>query len=159
MPFTKENASLIRQEFGGGRSKGSLSPHTKLKMKTEQLIKRRIFRMAEKLISSQSVAALGTYKVITLSIDEVTGQKKVTTIRDEKHITELLDHGEYGKDYLIVAGAEPDWKAANALLDRAYGKAKETLDLNGEIKFSLKDLADRREGLRAATVIDVPPPK
>ena len=40
-----------------------------------------------------------------------------------------------------------DWRAGNALFDRAYGKAKETVDLNGNVVFSLKGLAEKRAQL------------
>jgi len=35
-------------------------------------------------------------------------------------------------------------KASNSLLDRAFGKAKESIDLSGNVQFSLKDLAQQR---------------
>jgi hypothetical protein len=35
-------------------------------------------------------------------------------------------------------------KASNALLDRAFGKAKESIDFTGNVQFSLKDLAQQR---------------
>ncbi len=35
-------------------------------------------------------------------------------------------------------------KASNSLLDRAYGKPKESIDFSGSVQFSLKDLAQKR---------------
>lgn len=74
--------------------------------------------------------------------------KHVETIRDEKRIENLLDTAELGVDYFIVVGALPDNKAADSILNRAWGKPAETLDVNVEHKFSLKDLAARRDAIR-----------
>ena len=49
-----------------------------------------------------------------------------------------LDVEEGGKDNDTVM------KATNALLDRVFGKPKETVDLNGSVEFSLKALAQER---------------
>lgn len=35
-------------------------------------------------------------------------------------------------------------KATNSLLDRAFGKAKESIDFTGNVQFSLKELAKKR---------------
>lgn len=112
-----------------GRPKGSRSLENIARDKALSAIQMRIFKMSMKLVNSQAVAALGTHKVITMEKDE-DGVMHVKTIRDEKKMTELLDTGEYGKDYLIVVGAEPDWKAAESLFNRAYGKPSEYVDVS-----------------------------
>lgn len=138
-----------------GRPKGTLNPNTVLRARTLKAMDKRIFRMAEKLVSAQSIVALGSHKMIRTFMKD--GVPAVETIRDEKKMQDLLDSGIYGKDYLIVVGAMPDAKAANMLLDRAFGKAKESITLDGEVKFSLKELASRRaqiiEGARDAEIL------
>jgi len=55
----------------------------------------------------------------------------------------------YGKDNDTVL------KATNSLLDRAFGKAKESIDLNTTVKFSLRELskqADEMELLEAEII-------
>ncbi len=102
--------------------------------------------MAQKLVNAQSIVAQGTHKMVVIHKGP---PPEVETIRDEDRMQKLLDTGVYGVDYLIVAGSMPDAKAADMLLNRAFGKAKESLDLNVDVKFSLKDLAARRKGLKS----------
>lgn len=141
-----------------GRPKGSLNPDSILRARTKKNMDKRIFRMAEKLVSAQSIVALGTHKMIRMFMKE--GIPSVETIRDEKRMQDLLDNGVYGEDYLIVVGTLPDAKAANMLLDRAFGKAKESITLDGDVKFSLKELASRRAQLsdNAADAVILPGP-
>lgn len=127
-----------------GRKKGKLLPKTIEKQKTLQAFNERVFQMADKLLNAQAVMALGSYKMIVIKKDSL-GMDHVETIRDEKRMQKLLDTGTLGKDYFIVVGKLPDFKAGNALLDRAYGKAKETLGVEGELKFSLVRLAEERK--------------
>ncbi len=128
-----------------GRPRGSMTPENKLRMKTEQMLKKKIYRIADKLFQAQAVPALGTYRII-IKVD-VGGIPIIETVHDIKEIDRLLTTCIHGKDFWIVEGSKPDWKAADAMLDRGYGKAKETLDLNADLKFSLKELAERRAGI------------
>lgn len=102
-------------------------------------VNKAIAARAAKIVSAQTVAALGTWYVVELSTDE---NEKITRtiVRDMKRIEYLLDNAVHGKDYLIVEGTLPDWRAGNAMLDRIHGRAKETLEIEGEVKFSLKQL-------------------
>lgn len=115
----------------GGRPPGSKNKSTLEKQKVQEAIQQQIMKIAKRLISSQQIAAQGTHKMIALTKDS-SGKLVTETIRDMKRMEELLETGEYGKDYLIVAGADPDWKAADALLNRALGKPVESLELGGK---------------------------
>ncbi len=131
---------------GRGRPKGTIDPHTKLKIRAEKNFRFRVYKMTDKLLNSQLVTALGTHKVVTVEIDEE-GKKHIKMVNEVSRIEKLLTEGVYGKDYLIIEGTPADWKAANAILDRAFGKAKESISLDVDVKFSLKDLAERRVAL------------
>lgn len=150
MPLSPEQARLNRQK-GGGRAKGQLAKSTLIKLKATQRFNDRVFKITDKLFDAQAVVALGTYKMIRMYKDE-SGMPHVETIRDETRMQNLLDTGQYGVDYIVVAGEAPDWKAANALLDRAYGKAKESIHVEGEVKFSLKNLAEERKAFEAVVL-------
>lgn len=136
--------------FKVGRPKGVVNKETLLKQKAQKEMNIRIAKMAGKLLNAQAIVATGTHKVVTFETDEKTGEKKFTVVRDEKEIEDLLTNGKYGEDYLVLEASPADWKAANALLDRVFGKAKESIDISGEVKFTLRGLAERRK------VIDVP---
>lgn len=155
MPTSEKKIEANRKNAKlGGRKKGKLLPKTIEKQKTLEAFNKRVFEMADKLLNAQAAVALGSYKMITITI--IDGIKTVETIRDDKRMQKLLDTGVLGEDYFIVVGKLPDFKAANALLDRAYGKAKETIDLSGEVKFSLTALAQERERIKMGNV-DITP--
>lgn len=146
MTIAKGATSIVNGKLKVGRPKGVLSPETILKNKAEKILRTRIYKMTDKLISAQSIVAIGTHKMIRISID-ADGKKHVETVRDEKRMQNLLDTGVYGKDYIIVEGSLPDYRAADALLNRGYGKPKESLDLTGEVSFSLIGLIAKRKEL------------
>lgn len=139
----------------GGRPRGSETVEGKLKRKALSLFNKRVAKMTDKLLNAQSIVAMGSHKMLRPFMGE-DGLPHVETIRDMDRMQKLIDEGEYGKDYLIVVGELPDWKAANALLDRTYGKAKESITLDGEVKFSLKDLAARRQEMLKGEVREAP---
>lgn len=154
MPISSEQARK-NALIGGGRPPGSLSAETRLKIKSEKLLRKRIYRITDKLFNSQAIAAIGTHKVVVMTKKD--GIVSVETVREIERIDDLIENGVYGKDYLIVAGAEPDWKAANALLDRGYGKAKESIAVDVDVKFSLKGLAQRRQDFIEGKIIEMLP--
>ncbi len=97
--------------------------HATLKMIEEQIQSR-----ASKLIDSQFAAAVGTFRLMKW-------KKKVgfVPVYDEEEINELLATGESGVDYRFLEASAPDWKAADALLNRGFGKAKESVVHSGGI--------------------------
>lgn len=147
--LSEERLQKLREagRLGGFAKRGTMSLRKVNEMKKKTAIKQRILAMADKLLNAEMVAAMGTHRMVVIDTDE-DGKKHLTTIRDEARMDILLETGEYGIDYLIIAGAEPDWKAAEALLTRALGKPRETLDINHNV-FSLMELAKTRKGLDA----------
>lgn len=152
MPFTKEyweqqrieRGLLPGQKLPTGRPAGVKNKLTLLKEKQRDKFDKSIALMSRKLTNVQAIVALGTHKMVRMfkgSDDKM----HVETIRDEKRMQNLLDTGIYGVDYVIVVGEMPEWKAANALLDRTFGKASETIKVSGEVQFSLKLLAVQRK--------------
>ena len=112
---------------------GTKSAKTLLKEQVRRELEQRMYHMSHKLLNAQAIAAVGTHKMIQI----MNGPNDTKITRTIRHITEierLLDTGVYGKDYIIIEGREGDWKAANAILDRALGKAKETIDLNATVE-------------------------
>lgn len=150
-PLTSQNAPIIPEVLPAkrprGRPKGTKnpdrSPEVKLRIKAQKAMRMRLYRMTDKLLNAQNIVAVGTHKMITISKDDL-GIDHVKTIRDQKHMQKLLDEGRYGVDYFIVVNTLPDWKAADALLNRAHGKAKESVAFDVNHTFSLRDLATKR---------------
>lgn len=130
----------------GGRPKGTKNRLTILKEKAMEKMEKSISIRTAKLVDAMTNIALGTHKMVRKYTDDE-GRIRTETIRDEKRMQELLDTGTYGIDYIILQGKEGDWKAGNALLDRAFGKAPESVKHSGEVVFSLRGLAESRRAL------------
>lgn len=113
-----------------GRPLGRKNDSTIEKEKVAKEIQQQIFKIAHKLINAQLIAAQGTHKIVRLFKKE--GVMATEVIRDITRMQELLDTGVYGKDYIILSGAEPDWRAADALINRALGKPIESIEMSGK---------------------------
>jgi hypothetical protein len=124
-------ANRAKARKGGLARRGKKNKKTLDKEISLERIRQRVFAMSDKLVDAQAVIALGTWKMLRPFIGE-DGLPHTETIRDMDAMQDLIDNGIHGKDYLIVAGTEPDHKAADALLNRAYGKPTETLDLGNK---------------------------
>jgi len=142
MPLSSEQARKNAM-FSIGKSGRPVGIDTRKKIAQTKAMNKRIVAMTDKLINAQAIIAVGTHKMVRMYKGE-DGKTHVETIRDEVRMQNLIDSGEYGKDYVIVIGTMPDWRAGNAMLDRAFGKAKETIELGENTMFSLKKLAQSR---------------
>ena len=49
--------------------------------------------------------------------------------------------------YYYITTKEPDWRAAEAIFNRIFGKAREQVDVNVEHSFSLSSLLEARKQL------------
>lgn len=117
---------------GPGRPKGTQSEHTKLMVKAKQKFNARASKLAMRLLSSQAIIALGTHTLMRL--DPLT--KKATVVRDDKEIEAVFnefanvdDSGIVNGKYYFITHGEPNNMAIESILNRVWGKAKESLDL------------------------------
>lgn len=116
---------------GGLAKKDKGTKKTLLKEEVFEVAKQRVFAMTQKLVNAQSIVAVGTHKMVR-TYKDASGMPHTEVIRDTDRMQELIDTGEYGKDYMILIGAEPDHKAASALLDRFYGKPTESIEIGNK---------------------------
>lgn len=132
---------------GGLARKGIVSLKRQKSLQVAARARAKIDLMADRLIESQLAAAFGTYRIAIPQRDGEGHIISFETVRDADRIELLMATQKNGEDYFIFSGKDPDWKAANALLDRAHGRAKETVEHEHTVRFSLKDLAKQRRGL------------
>ena len=128
-----------------GRKLGSKMPATierekKALTRTEvfEELTQKTFGLSHKLLEAQTVTALGTYIIATIHVNE-NGEKKLTRVRDLERIEKILNTGVVGKDYIIVEGHLPDWRAVESLFNRFYGKPTEHVQFSGIV--SLAEMA------------------
>lgn len=128
---------------GRGRPPGKLNEATRIMQRERAAFNLTASRMAKKLLRAQAVIALGTHHIVVRSVD-AEGKVHIEIVRDEKRQEKLIEEGAYGKDYLILEGTPGDFRAVDSILNRAWGKPTENIDLSGEVKFSLVGLASQR---------------
>lgn len=128
MTSQKQIIANRKNAKNAGRKVGSKSKATLTRDKAFKKFEQRVFKVTGKVFNAQLSQAIGTHKMVRLYTNTA-GVPSVEVIRDLKRMDKLFDEGEYGKDYVIVAGKDPDYKAGNALLDRGFGRATESLKL------------------------------
>lgn len=126
------------------------------KERSMKVIDRYVKSKLMKLLRAQTIPALGQHFVYRIdeekdSKGKVIGKKHVL-IEDPHEIATALDEMEAGGDhqdekYYYVTTKEPDFRAADALLNRSLGKPKETIDTTVNVKFSLLDMGRRADEL------------
>lgn len=166
----------------GGRPKGSVDKRTLLRNRVEKKVQEMIVRKSAALVRAGMSVALGqqfVYRIDEEFEDDTVrtnkdGEEIVTKgklkkrvhvlVTDPQEIESALDqmegHGIGGDndEYYYITTKEPDYKAIDMLMSRAYGKPKESLDLNVEHSFSLLRLAKKRDemldGNDVMTILD-----
>lgn len=114
---------------GAGRKKGGMNVDTKLRKKAEQEYKRRVAEMTDKLLNSQLALALGE---INLFVKTVRGNKTITSMVTDietvkEYLSGSLEDGD--NEYYYLATKSPDGKALDSVLDRTFGKARQSVDI------------------------------
>lgn len=137
-----------------GRKPGAVSMVRKMELKQKAIMEKMLYRKTAPLIRAGMIAAMGQNFVYR--IDEERDSKgkllsrKHVLVTEPEEIADALDQIEEGgrsanDDFYYVTTKEPDVRAIEMLLNRAYGKPKESLKVEGEVQFSLKALAEHRK--------------
>ncbi len=155
---------------GGGRPKGLKNKATLEREMIRKAMDQRILRASDALINAQLHIATGQtflYKIEkewkstgTTKDGEDKGywqNKKPAQVTSQAEIEEYLeglikegdmdDENDPGATYYYITAKEPNNMAIDSLQNRVHGKPKESIGLDVNVKFSLKDLAQRRRKL------------
>ena len=155
MPLSSEQARI--NGLKGGKKPGKLSVVRQMELNTKKIIEKMIYSKARPLIRAGMINAMGQNFVYRIDEERDSKGKLLTRkhilVTDSKEIAEALDKMEEGgKDpqdrFYYVTAKEPDIRAIEMLLNRAYGKPKESIKVETEVQFSLKDLAKTREDIK-----------
>lgn len=134
----------------------------------QKIIREKLASKSDTLVNAGLIVALGQNFVYRIDEEYDEDQVKVnkkgeetikkgslrkrihTLVTDPEEIKKALDlMGVGGIDpdgkYYYVTTKEPDVKAIEVLLNRAFGRPKETLELNAHVQFSLRGLKQKRE--------------
>ena len=124
---------------GSGRKVGTKLKSTIEKETILKTLQDEIARHATPIIIAQLVQAVGYQEFYT----KKKRGKGFRRVKSEKEMLELLEKGKPGKDY-FVRNIGGDWRAAESLLNRAFGRPKETIDHNVNVR-SIADVVSSLE--------------
>lgn len=116
---------------GAGGTKGRKTQKVLDRMKAKQRIMERITKNADKLYEAQFRLATGVQMLFVIKTDHKGNRLPAEQITDPETITAYLDGEFEGLDdeYYFIATQKPDNKAIKDMLDRAFGKPTEKIDL------------------------------
>lgn len=144
---------------GAGKPRGKLSPKTLEKNAVQEAIRQRILKQADALFHAQLANAVGSIQVFRVDEEEREGKVRRihTLVTDPAEIKAVLDEHDGGaglvnESYYFVNQIAPDNRAIDSLLDRTFGKATQSIDLNGEMKLITKKAEDLTDDELAAAI-------
>lgn len=118
---------------GAGRPKGSLNKLTKEIRDSEKQYKRRVAGMADKLLNVQASQALGEKNLfVTRTTGSGKNKRRETTMVEDVEVVKQYLNGDFdgqSDEYYFIATKSPDTKALDSMLDRTYGKARQSVDV------------------------------
>lgn len=138
-----------------GTKKGTVQKGTLNKELSERKMKQMIMSKTPDLIRAGFSVAMGT--IFVYKIDSVL--KRAVLLTDPDQIAFAIEQitfqgGGTAREYFYATTKEPDHKAIEMLLNRAYGKPKESIAVDGEVKFSLVELSRRADELEKQRAIE-----
>ena len=117
-----------------GRHKGGMNPQTLEKERTLRELKSRIAQSADVLLNAQLSVALGsTFLFCKRTVGKGKNKKTVVEIVDDIETIKSYFQGELDgleDEYYYMTTSKPDSRAIDSMFDRAFGKAKETLEID-----------------------------
>lgn len=149
----RKNPNLGGAREGAGRPKGALNKRTKGALQAKQRFVERVHKNIDKIFNAQLDLALGE-KILMVKVTEKDSDGKVKrsyheAVTDPELIAQYLDneygdstseYTEMGDDEFYYMTTRPaNNQALQSLLDRAYGKAPEKIDIGGSF-FKVNDL-------------------
>ncbi len=132
---------------GAGRpkgTKGKKGEKTKLRDAASKIFKEKASKMANALLTAQAQEAFGIYTIVrkdetynkktkqtTVKWNVVTSNSEIEMVLNE--FGDIDERGAIDGVYYIIARDKPNFRASNAILDRAWGKPQQDLKVSGQL--------------------------
>lgn len=120
-----------KRKGGPGRPKGKLMQKTLDMRAALERYRERTNKIGDKLFESKAIEALGYHKMVRIEKTKNKKYEEVYTVTDPEEFDNLILNGDLGKDFILVAAAPPNYKAAESIENRAWGKPIETVEHSG----------------------------
>ena len=150
---SKNKSSWGGKRENSGRPEGSLNKTTIEDKAAMDYIRDRVERNLESLIGKQLSLANGIQMLFKIEkwrdADGNEKKSKPVLVTSQSEIEQYLDgefEGDPDADYYFMTTERPDNRALDSLLDRAYGKPKQSLDLG--VTKSLEDILRERRAMK-----------
>lgn len=153
-----QNSVAIAKERGI-----TTTPRSLVKSATLKAFNQRVMRFTDNLFNAQASLATGVqhlYRVDKYEVKKANGQyeyksKPAVLVTDPVEIAQYIDNINNGEkydedgetEYYYITTQKPDNQAIDSMLNRTFGKAKESIDVDIDVKMSLTELAKKREAL------------
>jgi hypothetical protein len=117
---------------GAGRKPGKKEKHTIEKEKARVLWEKEMLKQMRPILQAQLVLARGS--VIMMQRRMIKGKRvgDFERVENESEIARLLNSDCQNDDFYILAPKDPNGKAIQDIMDRLFGKPKETMELSGK---------------------------
>lgn len=131
---------------GAGRPKGTLNPDVQERRIAEQEFRNRVICSKDALMNAQMTLAQGVQMLYCITTDKKGNRSKPELVTDQFTIEAYLagelndDQGNNGddagseKEYYFITTERPDNRALDSLFDRSFGKAKQPIELDADIR-------------------------
>lgn len=151
------------KRIGAGRPKGRKDGKTLEREAVKKLFDERVLRAYEPILNSQIGNAVGSQYLYKIEKEKIVGPKGGISYKSKKpelvteqweiqaYLEGLIKDGDMqdirspGATYYYLTAKDPDNTAADSLFNRVWGRAKESVELSGNVQFSLKKLSDEAE--------------
>lgn len=134
---------FVKGDPRAGRHKGSKNKRTIEVEVAQKQLQQAVFQNLKPMMVAQVQAAKGEQYVYRVDKDE-NGNETHVMLTDGREIGDALDAisaGDFDDKYFYISTKPASTQAFKELLDRGFGKAKETKDINVTVQLSLSDLA------------------
>lgn len=149
---------------GAGRPKGRISEHVRARRIAEQEFRNRVIRSKDALMNAQMTLAQGVQMLYCITTDKKGNRSKPELVTDQSTIESYLagELEDEENEYYFITTERPDNRALDSLFDRSFGKAKQPIELDADLRhanFNFDVPADEAEleAVKSAILGSVPP--
>jgi len=114
---------------GSGRPKGKLNKVNEERQKAKERFITRVNKMVDQLFNAQATIAQGATYLYRIDKDDKGHDKPAVIVTDPDEIKKYIDGTLEGDEFYYITTERPDNRALDSMLNRAFGKPDEHIDL------------------------------
>jgi hypothetical protein len=114
---------------GAGRPKGKLNKVNEQRQKAKERFIARVNKMTDELFNAQATIAQGASYLYRVDKDSDGHNLPAELVTDPKEIKKYIDDDLDSDSYYYITTERPDNRALDSMLNRAFGKPEEHIDL------------------------------